>query len=331
MSEFLVEVSDKRHKSYDIEEHILSACGARLVIHACETEDDMIRECADADGVLLDMAPFTRKVAENLPRCKIVVRYGVGYDNVDVPACTERGIRVAHVPDYCVDDVSEMALALIFSCLRRTAFKDRMVREGKWNLHAPNMVRLTNKVVALIGFGRISQKLNEKLNGMRLKEVVAYDPFVSAERMESQGVRKVSFEEAMQLGDIVSLHLPLNEQTQGMVDSRAFELMRPQAFIINTSRGALIDEQALIDVLQRRRIAGAGLDTFVKEPLGENHPLYALDNCVLTDHTGYNTEEGVVELKSKAAESMRLVLEGKEPLFPLNSIGSKQVRDTARK
>ena len=319
MSEYKVVVTDNRHESYDIEKEILGQIGAEVFVEDCADEADVIAKCADADAVLLDMAPMTKQAVAGLKRCKVIVRYGVGYDNLDVDACSEKGVVAANVPDYCMEDVSDMAAAHIFTCLRRTAMKDRLVRQGAWNINAPHMFRLCGKKLALIGFGRIARRLAEKLSGFDI-EVLAYDPYVDEAAMAQKGVKKVSLDDALTHGDIISLHLPVTDETKGMINAAAFDMMKDTAYLINTSRGPLIDEAALVEALQQNKIAMAGLDTHCTEPLGKDHPLCRLDNCVLTDHSGFNTVEGVIELKTKVALAAKAVLEGGRPDFPLNKV-----------
>ena len=319
MSKYKVVITDNRHGSYDIEKKILRDIDAEVIVEDCVDVDDVIAKCADADAILLDMAPMTKEAIAGLNRCKVIVRYGVGYDNLDVDACSEKGIVAANVPDYCMEDVSDMAVAHIFACLRRTALKDRLVRQGEWNINAPNMFRLCGKKLALIGFGRIARRLATKLAGFNIK-VLAYDPYVDVQAMAEMGVKKVSLEDALIEGDIISLHLPVTKETRGMINGSAFDLMKKTAYLINTSRGPLVDEAALVEALKENKIAMAGLDTHCVEPLGKDHPLYKLDNCVLTDHTAFNTVEGVIELKTKVALAAKAVLEGRQPDFPLNKV-----------
>ncbi len=318
MSKFRVAVSDNRHGNYDIERKIIESCDGKLDILNCVTEEDMISQCADYDAILLDMAPASTRVIEALKNCKVIVRYGVGYDNVDIETCTRKGIIVSNVPDYCMEDVSDMMIALLFSCLRRTALKDRLIRTGKWNINAGHMYRLRGKTLSLLGFGRIAQAVYRKLKSFNLSRVLIYDPYITDEFAESEGVEKVNLEVALKEGDIISLHLPVTDETIHLIDREALGLMKRSAFLINTSRGALIEDDALIDALVNEEIAGAGLDTHNSEPLDKHSTYLSLDNCVLTDHSAFNTIEGVKELKQKVAESAKAVLTGKAPAFTVN-------------
>jgi D-3-phosphoglycerate dehydrogenase len=318
MGKYKVVVSDNRHGDYSIEKEILEKCDATVVVENCFTEEDMIEKCRDADGILLDMAPMTGRVVESLEKCKVISRYGVGYDNVDIEACTRKKIYVANVPDYCEEDVSDLALAHLFACVRGITIRDRLIREGKWNIGRENVFRIKGKTLSLLGFGRIARCLFRKVSGLGLKEVLVYDPYLTSEEIEKAGAKKVDFETALKNADYISLHMPLTPETKGIIDKKAFSLMKKTAIIINTSRGPLIDEEALIDALENKKIAFAGLDTHNVEPLPENSPLKKLDNCVLTDHTGFNTQEAIVELKTKVACNVKDVFENKEPRYWVN-------------
>lgn len=318
MMKYKVVVSDNRHGDYSIEKDILKKCDATVIVENCVTEEDMIKKCKDADGILLDMASMSKKVVEALEKCRIVSRYGVGYDNVDVEACTKKRIYVSNVPDYCEEDVSDLALAHLFACVRGIATKDRKIREGGWDLGRENIFRIKGKTLALIGFGRISKCLFKKVSGFGLKEVLVCDPYITREIIEQVGAKKVDFETALKQADYISLHMPLTSETKGIIDKKAFSIMKKTAILINTSRGPLVENDALIDALKSKNIAFAGLDTHNIEPLPRDSPLMKLDNCVLTDHTGFNTQEAIVELKTKIAWNIKDVLEGRHPKYWIN-------------
>ena len=317
---YTVVVSDNRHKDYEIERSILKECDAELIIADCKSEEQLLKACRAADGILLDLAPMTAAVVQGLDRCKVISRYGVGYDNVDVPACTKRGIIVSNVPDYCAEDVSDLAIGHLLACLRHISMRDRMVREGHWNIARENEFRIRGKTLSLLGFGRIARSLCTKVSGFGLNEILVYDPYIPAEAIEQSGAQKVSLEDALSRGDFISLHMPVTEETRCIINENTLSLMKRTAILINTSRGALVEDSALAEALKNNRIAGAGLDTHNKEPLAKDSPLLMLDNCVLTDHTGYSTEESIVELKTKCALNVRLVLEGGTPPYPINRL-----------
>lgn len=319
MSKFKVYVTDQRQPSFEIERRILSECDAELILCNCVTTEDISRKCADADAVLLDMAPMTAEAIHSMRKCQVISRYGVGVDNVDLKAAAECGIQVTNVPDYCMEDVSDHALALLFACLRNVVLRDREIRKGKWNIVAPSY-RVQGKVLGLIGAGRIARALIRKVSGFGLKEIVAYDPFLSAEELASIGVRKVEFDELLQESDFISLHLNLTDTTRNIIDAEALSKMKERAILINVSRGGLIDPDALINALESHHIGAAGLDTHCVEPVPVDSRFDKLDNVVLTDHAAYNTMEGVAELKTKAANNVKAVLEGKTPPYVVTQV-----------
>jgi D-3-phosphoglycerate dehydrogenase len=311
-------VSDKRHESYEIERSIIEAAGVEFFVVDCHTPAELISACKDADGILLDMAPMNRDVVHSLEKCKVISRYGVGYDNVDVAACTEKGILVTNVPDYCADDVSEHALALLFSCLRQTSFRDRLIRQGRWNIQSSTSVRLAGKTLGVLGAGRIARSLIKKVSGFGLSKVLVYDPYVPAETIENSGAVKAELETVLRESDIISLHMLVTDETRGMINERTLSMMKPSSILINTGRGALVNDDALIAALKRGSIAYAGLDTHNIEPLPVDSPYLKLDNVVLTDHTAYNTVESIVELKTKTAQNVARALKGEAPVYPVN-------------
>jgi D-3-phosphoglycerate dehydrogenase len=313
-----VVVSDKRHENYEIERVIIEAAGAEFLVADCRTPEELIPVCRDADGILLDMAPLNRDVVKSLEKCKVISRYGVGYDNVDVAACTEKGILVTNVPDYCADDVSEHALALLFSCLRQTSFRDRLIRQGRWNIRSFASVRLAGKTFGVLGFGRIARSLVKKVSGFGLSKILVYDPYVSAETIEGAGGVKAELETVLGESDVISLHIPVTDETRGMINQRTLSMMKTSTVLINTGRGALVNDDDLVAALKRGSIAYAGLDTHNSEPLPADSPYLELDNVVLTDHTAYNTAESIVELKTKAAQNVARALRGEAPVYPVN-------------
>lgn len=314
---YTIIVTDSRHTDYEIEKEILSEIGAEVKELNCRTEDEMVAGCADADALLLDMAPCSRRVIESLHRCQIISRYGVGYDNVDVSAATENGILVTNVPDYCKEDVSDHALALMLSCLRHVAMRDRNIRAGSWNIQA-HSYRLAGKTLGVLGFGCIARALVHKCSGFGLNRVLAYDPYLSESVCKENGAEKADLQTVLSEADFVSLHMPATPETKGIINAQTLCWMKKTAILINTARGSLIDDEALIDALKNHRILAAGLDTHNEEPLSKNSRYFTLNNVTLTDHTAYNTIEGVAELKEKAAQNIVDALLGKTPKYLVN-------------
>ncbi len=321
MGNYLIVVTDDRYGNYDEEREVLKRIGAELKITNCSSESEVIDVVRDADGVLVNLAPITKRVIDAMNKCRVISRYGVGYDNVDVEAATDRGIWVARVPDYSFEDVSDHALALLLGAVRKIVYKDRKIREGKWNIREEQPIfRVRGRVLGLIGYGAIARTLHRKVSGLGLSEVLVYDPFVDESIIKQAGAKKVPFEDVLKRSDYISIHVPLNSDTKHMFSKNEFSLMKSNAIVVNTSRGPVIDEKALINALRSGVISYACLDVFETEPLPEGHPLKSLDNVILTDHTGYYSEESLVELKTKAARNIVEVLKGKKPVYPVNQI-----------
>lgn len=321
MSRFKVVMTDDRHKTYEEEKQVLESIGAEVVIANLNTVQEVINTCKDADGIMCNLAPMPAEVIEKLEKCKVISRYGVGYDNVDVAACTKKGIYLANVPDYCAEEVSDQALALMMACARKVARRDAQVRTGMWNIgKADPIYRIAGKTFTFLGFGMIGRTLYRKIKGLNFARILIFDPYIDSQTIQSMGAEKVEWKEALKEGDFISIHIPLNDKTRGIINAAAFDLMKPTAIIINTSRGPVIDEKALINALTNKKINSAGLDVHTKEPMDKDNPLMKIENCVLTDHVGWYSEEAMSELKRKVAENVRDVLLYGKPKYPVNKI-----------
>lgn len=315
---YTVVLTDERHPSYEIERNILKGADARLVAADHSTPEAFIASCAQADALMVDMAPCGADLVNALERCKIISRYGVGYDNVDVDACSAKGILVSNVPDYCTYDVSDHALALMLDCMRGVTQRDRRIRRGEWNISIPHSYRMKGRTLSIIGFGRIGRRLAEKVSGFGFARILAYDPYTSSEDMAAAGVEKVDFDTALSQGDMISIHVPCTDETKGLFDARAFSLMQPHAILVNTARGPIVDPDALLNALTQHQIASAGIDTHAIEPIPADSPFLELENIVLTDHTAYCTYEATIALKEKAAQNVAAALQGKIPMAAVN-------------
>jgi D-3-phosphoglycerate dehydrogenase len=314
-------MTDDRHKTYEEEKKVLLSIDTDIIIANCTTAQDVINNCKDADGIMVNLAPMPAEVINQLERCKVISRYGVGYDNVDVAACTQKGIYLANVPDYCAEEVSDQALALLMACARKVARRDAQVRAGQWNIgKADPIYRLAGKTFTFLGFGMIGRTLYRKIKGFNFSRILIYDPFIDAETIKSLGAEKVEWDEALKNADYISVHIPMNDKTRGIINASAFSLMKPTAIIVNTSRGPVIDEKALIDALTKGQINSAGLDVHCKEPLDKDSPFMRIENCVLTDHVGWYSEEAMSELKRKVAENVKDVLLSGKPKYPVNKL-----------
>ncbi len=321
MVKYRVVVTDDRYGSYKEENEVLSELGIEVEVHNFKDKTEAKRVLKKADAVLVNLFPMTKEIILSMDNCKVINRYGVGYDNVDVKAATEKGIWISRVPDYSMEDTSDHALAHLFNCVRKITYRDRMIREGKWDLHKdwPSF-RIAGKTLGLIGFGNISKTLVRKVSGFGLGSILVYDPYVDDTAIIKAGGTPVPLEELLKESDYISIHAPLTEETEGMIGSSEFRLMKNSAVIINTSRGPIIDEDALYTALKEGEIAAAGIDVYKTEPLPEASPLRSLDNITFTDHAGWYSEESIVELKTKAARNILEVLKGNKPVYPVNTI-----------
>lgn len=316
-----VVILDDRYPGYNEETEVLKALGIKPSIVKSSDPDEMIKTCADADGIIVNLPPINAKVIAALEKCKVISRYGVGYDNVAVADATARKIWVANVPDYCAEDVSDQAFALFLSCVRKVALRDRQLRAGTWKTQADGpQWRIKGKTFVFFGFGQIARIFHRKLSGFQLDRVLVFDPFLDEASIHAAGAEKVDWETALREGDYFSIHMPLNDKTRGMFNEEVFKKMKKTAIIINTSRGPIIDERALHQALSERWINSAGLDVFETEPVKPDNPLLKLDNITVSGHTGWYTEEAQSELKRKAAENVRDVLSGGKPKYAVNRI-----------
>ena len=315
----VVIADDRYYPDYRVEKDVLAPLGAEIVTVTSQDEEKILAACREADGVLVNLSPVGARVINGLAKCRVISRYGVGYDNVDVVAATTRGIWVTNVPDYCGEDVSDQAMALLLSCVRKVAQRDRQVRAGTWDLRATSpQYRIKGKTFVFFGYGMIARVLHRKLAGFELGRVLVYDPYVSEAQVTEAGAVKVDRETALREGDYFSIHMPVTGETRGMFNEGTFRMMKPTAILINTSRGPIISEKALHRALSEGWINSAGLDVFEQEPVAPDSPLLKLENVTLSGHVGFYTEESILELKTKTAENVRAVLAGEHPPYPVN-------------
>lgn len=316
-----VVILDDRYPHYNEENAVLKSLGITPVPDKSIKPEEIARVCADADGLIVNLPPIDANVIKALAKCKIISRYGVGYDNVAVKEATAKKIWVANVPDYCGEDVSDQAFALFMSCVRKVALRDKQLKSGIWKTQADGpQWRVKGKTFVFFGFGQIARILHRKLSGFQLGRVLVFDPFLDEAAIRAAGAEKVDFETALREGDFFSIHMPLNDKTRGMFNEQVFKKMKKTAIIINTSRGPIVDERALYKALSERWINSAGLDVFEIEPVKPDNPLLKLDNITVSGHAGWYTEEAQSELKRKAAENVRDVLAGGKPKYAVNRI-----------
>lgn len=319
MAGFRVVVTDDRFGSYEEEKRVLDAIGCSLEV--CDFTDghDADDKLRTADGVLVNMFPMTAERIASLERCRVLSRYGVGYDNVDIEAATAKGIWVARVPDYGYEEVSDHSLAMLLGLSRNLPYVDRRVRQGGWNLkNEYQSHRIKGSILGIVGFGRIGRALCRKAAGFGFSRILVYDPYVGSAAVSRRGAESVNLPTLLGVSDFVSLHLPLTDETRGLIDAAALRTMKPTAMLINTSRGGIVDEAALAEALETGTIAGAGLDVHETEPIPDDSRLKSIPRVILSDHTAYYSEESIVELKQKAARNIVEVLSGGEPSYPVN-------------
>ena len=313
----LVAVADSVFPNLDPARAVLAEIGATLELATEPTPEAIVRAAAGADALLVTYAKITADTIARMPRCRIISRFGIGVDNVDVPAATEAGIVVTRVPDYCIDEVSDHAMALLLALARKIPLANAQVHAGRWEMAAVVPIhRLRGRVLGLAGFGRIPQLVAPKAAAFGLR-VVAFDPYVPADVFARAGVEPVGFAELLTISDYISIHTPLVRETHGLFDAEAFRRMKPTACIINTARGPIVDETALARALDAGELAGAALDVMPNEPPIAS-PLFERTNVILTPHTSFYSEESLVELQTKAAQEVVAVLTGRAPRNPVN-------------
>lgn len=286
------------------------------------TEDELIAECGDADALLVLREPITARVLAALPKLKVIGRFGVGLDTIDVDACTKAGVQVTNVPDSNLDEVSTHALAMILALVRRLKLYDTAVRNGRWKALADGegITRPDRQTLGLIGFGQIGRLTAKKAAAFGYS-ISAYDPHMPADRIEAAGAKAVTLDALIKTSDIISLHVPFTPETQNIISRERIAEMRKGAIVINVSRGGLIDEDALAEALQSGQIAAAGLDTLSAEPPSPDNPLLKLDNVLLSPHAAHYSTQSYAEVRSKVFADVAAVLKGEKPKYPVNLKG----------
>jgi D-3-phosphoglycerate dehydrogenase len=313
-------VTDYAWPTLDIERAILDEVGAELAVAESGRPEELIALAAGADAILVNWRRLPEQALDAATGCLVVARYGVGVDNIPVAHATDLGILVANVPDFCVEEVSDHALALLLACARRIVTFARSTREGSWDLLGlgRGLPRLRGQRLGLIGFGNTARALIPKARGLGL-EITAYTPRLASGRDEANGVELTAdLAHVLATSDYVSLHAPATTETHGLIGEDALRTMKPGAYLINTSRGALIDEDALERALTEGWIAGAALDVLAEEPARPGHPLLALGNVIVTPHAAFYSEPAIAELAAKAARNVLCVLRGGVPATLVN-------------
>jgi len=308
-------ITDCDHGSIEEEKEEFGRMGAELILAQVQEEKDLIQACREADGLVNQYALLTRKVFENLPKCKVVSRYGVGVDSVDLKAATDFGIIVANVPDYCMDEVADQSISMILTLIRKTAFFDQKVKSGQWDFRQGIPIhRVRGKTLGLIGCGKIGLEVAKRISSFGVK-VIAFDPYLEK---VPQGIELKDFDSVIKESDFISVHCPLNDSTRHLIGEQAFKKMEKRPLLINTSRGPIVDEKALIQALKEGLVSGAGLDVLEKEPPDPLNALLKMENVILTPHVSFYSVESISELKRSTAKNVVDVLTERWPRSVVN-------------
>jgi D-3-phosphoglycerate dehydrogenase / 2-oxoglutarate reductase len=311
----LVVVCGLDHVNLAEEQEVFGKAGFRLQTVIARTEAEYLERCGDADGLLIQYGAVTRRVLEGLPRVRVLVRYGVGVDGIDLAAATDHGVPVVNVPDYGTDEVANHAVALVLALARKLTRLDRQTRSGGWDVFRVGAVtRLAGQTVGIFGCGRIGSAVARKLSGFDVR-LLGCDPYI--DRFPA-GVQPVPFERLLGESDYITIHCPLTGETRHAFDAESLGRMRPTAVLINTARGGIVDTDALVGALQEGQLAGAGLDVLEQEPIDPESPLLRMEQVIVTPHAAWYSEEGRSDLKRRAAEEAVRVLRGERPRHCVN-------------
>ena len=310
-----VVITDCDNPDIEEEKEVFGRIGAELVWAQAKEEEDLIRVSKDADGLLNQYSLMPRKVLENLPKCKVIARYGVGVDPIDLRAATDLGIIVANVPDYCVDEVAIQTVTLLMALIRKATFFHQRVTSGEWDFRQGRPIhRIRGKTMGLVGCGRIGTEVAKIVSSLGMK-VVTFDPYI---QKAEGGIELVELGTLLEKADFISIHCPLNESTRHLIGGKAFQKMKKRPLLVNTSRGPIVDEVALVEALKAGQVSGAGIDVMEKEPPDPNNPLMKMENVIFSPHIAFYSEESMRELNRRTAEAVADVLQGKQPRSVVN-------------
>ncbi len=315
----VIAVTDSVFPSLDPAKAALARINPTFRMSKSVNADDILSVARDADAILVTYAKLTRDIITQLTKCKAIGRFGLGVDNIDLPAAKEKGIAVNYVPDYCIREVSDHTMALLLALIRKIPLSNKLVQSGRWEMPAVVPIRrIEGTVLGLVGFGHIPRLVAPKAQAFGIK-VIAYDPYVKPEGFKAANVEGVDFDTLLKTSDYVSVHAPLLPATRGMLNAAAFAKMKKGAYIVNTARGPLIDEPALLAALDAGQVGGAGLDVVTAEPLAKDSPLLGRDNVIISPHTGFYSIEALEELQTKCASDVARVLSGEKAVYPISA------------
>lgn len=333
---FKVVVTDYIERDLNWEAEKLAANNIKFETYQLKfkSDEEVLSKIGDADVIVVNMLKLTDAILSKLTRCRLIIRHGIGYDNVDVAACTRYGIQFAYQPDYCKEDVAEHAIALIFACARRVVRSRRTLEEsstrGQWDFTGLFPIyRLDGKTLGIFGVGRIGSRVFRKLRTFGFR-IIACDPYLSESRkadLMGQGLIFVDKETIFKEADYLTIHTPLQDDTRHLVNAQTLALMKPTAYVVNTARGPMVDAHALADAIRNKVIAGAAIDVFDKEPPDPDFELFNLENVILTPHTGWASEEAGWEIRESILNDILAAHQGKSARCVVNTI--KELRQEA--
>jgi D-3-phosphoglycerate dehydrogenase len=318
-------VTDTDLASLEIAKRILGPLGAEIRLASATDEQTLAVEASQAAAIIVDRARITERVIAAAAQggCRAIVRYGIGYDNVDIEAAERHGIPVANVPDYCLDEVADHTVTLLLSHARRILVATDAVRQGRWDFPKGQIPRLAGRCLGLVGMGRIGRRVAARALAFGLV-VAAYDPVSS---VDLPGVRQVtSIQELFETADYISLHAALTDSTRHMIDARAIGAMRRKPLLINTARGGLVDIDAVVSALESGALSGVALDVFEEEPLPADHSLRSNAMAIITPHMAYYSNESEPELVKHVSEEVARALRGESMLNPVTTINQRPVQ-----
>lgn len=299
---------------FEIERNIIEPAGGKVLVQRAANQDERAELLKDAQCVLVGGAKIDRPLLERLPNLELIVRYGVGLDSLDIPAATDHGVVVAHYPDFCQPEVANHALMLLLACARKLVLHDRAIRAGTYRgTPLPISPPLTGQTLGIVALGNIGKQMAKRARGLDM-EVLAFDPYVKDEVFREAGVERAqTLDELLERADHISVHAPLTPETYHLFGREQFKRMKQTAILVNTARGPIVEEAALVEALKAGEIAGAGLDVFELEPLGAESPLYAFDNVVLTPHSAFYSERSNTSIKQRVGQTVVAFMQGKWP------------------
>ena len=325
MSKFVIlDSHELAGSNFNIEKEILEQNGIECIIAECKSIEEILEVAIDADGIGLVYVDMNKELIDKLENCKVIVRYGIGYDSVDVNAATEKGIVVCNLPDYCQPDVATHTMALLLDLCRKVTLFDRYVRDGNWNSNYGYPInRISSLTLGLIGFGSVARMFVKYMSGFDLK-IIAYDPYSPDSLFDELNVKRVTLDELYAEADVISIHTPLTPDTKHLINKESLAKMKDGVLIINTARGPIININDLLEALDSGKVKAAGLDVVETEPIfDKNNELYKYENLIINPHSAYNSEEASYEQHTKVAISAVSVLVKNE--VPYNAVNKKQL------